>query len=390
MFYLAGIVLTFFLVVVLISKKGKTGADRILSIWLFIIGLHLLFVFLSFTDKILLYPFLLGLNLPLPLLHGPFLFLYTASITNNNRISKYKALHVLPFFLMIGLFLPFFLLPADQKIEVYKNEGQGYEIQMLILISAIMISGVVYVALSLWLLRKHKQMIQDQFSSSDKINLAWLRYLIYGIGVIWLFVLFGNDTMIFNTVVVFVFFLGYFGINQVGIFSQQFSLEKKVELTEQIHSKSPEFFEFAKADSDINHLTNDQTIKGKYLRSSLSETAAIEIHKRLTYTIDEEKHFTNPELTLAELAVTLDVHQNILSQVINSFEGKSFYDYINNKRIEEFKRIVALPENQKYTLLALAHDCGFNSKSSFNRNFKKATGSSPSDYLRQTHIELQF
>ncbi|MNY28251.1 Helix-turn-helix domain protein [compost metagenome] len=70
-------------------------------------------------------------------------------------------------------------------------------------------------------------------------------------------------------------------------------------------------------------------------------------------------------------------------------EKKSFYDYINELRIEEFKIIVVLPENQKFTLLSLAYDVGFNSKTSFNRNFKNITGLSPTAYLQQQKIQLQ-
>jgi len=69
-------------------------------------------------------------------------------------------------------------------------------------------------------------------------------------------------------------------------------------------------------------------------------------------------------------------------------ESKTFYDFINGKRIEEFKRIVALPENQKYTLLALAYDCGFNSKTAFYIDFKSATGQSPIQCLKQRHIRI--
>lgn len=74
--------------------------------------------------------------------------------------------------------------------------------------------------------------------------------------------------------------------------------------------------------------------------------------------------------------------------MINQVEAKNFYDYINLKRIEEFKKLVAQPDSQKYTLLALAYDCGFNSKTSFNRNFKKATGLSPSQYLKEVKVSL--
>lgn len=77
---------------------------------------------------------------------------------------------------------------------------------------------------------------------------------------------------------------------------------------------------------------------------------------------------------MSDLARQLDIHPNYISQVINSVEQKNFYDFINEHRVEEFKQLVSLSENQHFTLLALAFECGFNSKTSFNRNFKKAMG----------------
>jgi AraC-like DNA-binding protein len=76
----------------------------------------------------------------------------------------------------------------------------------------------------------------------------------------------------------------------------------------------------------------------------------------------------------------LGVHPNYLSQIINQKEKKNFYDFVNTYRFEEFKKLIAQQKNQQYTLLSLAYDCGFSSKSSFNRYFKKATGQTPSEY----------
>ena len=103
--------------------------------------------------------------------------------------------------------------------------------------------------------------------------------------------------------------------------------------------------------------------------------------------MDKEKPFTNPDLTLNELAKCLEVHPNYLSQVINSLEQKSFYDLINERRVEEFIKLTEEPQTQQYTLLSIAYDCGFNSKASFNRNFKKYTGLTPSEYLKQQPAE---
>jgi AraC-like DNA-binding protein len=59
----------------------------------------------------------------------------------------------------------------------------------------------------------------------------------------------------------------------------------------------------------------------------------------------------------------------------------NFYDFVNRYRLEEFKKLASDPKNRQFTMLALAFDCGFNSKSSFNRYFKKATGQTPSQYF---------
>lgn len=389
MFYVIGIVVTFFLAAILISKHGKTGADWILTLWLMVMGIHLASFYMFVTGKNFQFPYLLGIEAPLPLLHGPFLLLYTEALTNQIAFRKYRILHFAPFLFSYLLFFQFLLLPSEQKILVYKNYGVGFETLTGFMSVMISISGVVYVGLSLWLLKKHKQTILNQFSYAEKINLAWLRYLIYGIGLIWVFVIIGNEPAIYSTVVVFVIFLGYFGINQVGIFTQKLPMELPMEL------KALAPIEISSSENIPAHALKIMTLSGeeeikkaKYLKSSLTEQAAENIHALLAQYMNDKKLFVNPELTLAELAHVLQVHPNNLSQVINTFEKKTFFDYINLMRIEEFKRIVSLPENQKFTLLGLANNCGFNSKTSFNRNFKNATGLSPTDYLKQAQINL--
>ena len=375
MIYFIGVIITFFLAVLLITKKNKNTPDWILSIWLIIIGIHLLLYYWFITGKYLEFPFFLGFDRPIPLLHGPLLYLYTASSTGLLK-KKSVAFHFAPWLLAHVLLIPFLLLPVSEKVEVYKNSGRGYETVSGILVWAIIVSGVVYVALSLKLLNDHKRNIEQEFSNTVKINLAWLRYLIFGVGFIWLMVMFTEDVFVFISVVLFIISLGYFGIRQVGIFTHHepvnvavnTAIEKEV-VSEYSEPALPE-------------------VK-KYQKSGLNPETAFEIHARLSATMKTEVLFRNPELTLPELATKLDVNPNILSQVINSREGKNFYDYINSLRIVDFKNVVLNPENQKYSLLGLAMQCGFNSKTSFNRNFKKATGVSPTEYLRKNNISLE-
>ena len=369
MIYIVGVIITFFLAFILLSKSNKTNADKVLFFWLIGIGINLSLYYLIFSEKYWQYPYLLGFSLPLPLIHGPFLYLYTASATNQLKKWKIELLHFLPVIISFFSLFNFLQLPNETKILVFKNEGRGYETLLIFTLIAIICSGIINVIWSLLLLKKHKKNILNQFSYSEKINLAWLRYLIYGIGLIWIFIILGNDKLIYTVVVLFVIFIGYFGINQVGIFTKKNQL---------IDNKSI-------IQNEINQPFDDEIIKenkpSKYLKSGLNQEAAFEIYEVLKTRMTKEQLYVNSELTLVELAQILDVYPNNLSQVINTFEQKNFYDYINTKRVELFLKLVAIPENKKYTILSLAFECGFNSKSSFNKYFKKVTNMTPSEYL---------
>jgi AraC-like DNA-binding protein len=96
---------------------------------------------------------------------------------------------------------------------------------------------------------------------------------------------------------------------------------------------------------------------------------------------EKEKAYLNPELTLSELASKLDTNTSVLSAVINTGFSKNFNDFVNEYRVEEFKRKAAAPDSKHLTLLAIAFDCGFNSKATFNRAFKKVTDVSPKAFL---------
>jgi AraC-like DNA-binding protein len=97
--------------------------------------------------------------------------------------------------------------------------------------------------------------------------------------------------------------------------------------------------------------------------------------------MQNEKMFLNPELSLADLAKRLKTNVSVLSAAINQGFGKNFNDFVNEHRVLEFKQQAGLPENKHFTLLALAFECGFNSKATFNRAVKKATGLSPKELM---------
>lgn len=97
----------------------------------------------------------------------------------------------------------------------------------------------------------------------------------------------------------------------------------------------------------------------------------------------QEKPYLEPKITIAELSHRTQIPVNQLSKVINEQLGLNFFDFINSYRVEEFKQLVHDNRFEHFTLLGLAFEAGFNSKSTFNAIFKKFTEQTPSEYVRQ-------
>ena len=373
MIYIIGISITFFLSFILLTKKGKSCADKILLAWLCVILVHLILFAVISSGKYQEFPYLLGLELPIPLLHGPFLFLYTLALTSGQPTWPKMFLHFTPYVAALMATIPFLILGPEAKILVYQNEGEGFATLSTLIFVGIILSGIAYTILSLRVLVKHKTQIKDNFSFIEKINLQWLFRLVLGLSCIWILALFTDDEIIFSSVVLFVIFIGYYGIKQVGVFTSHQILEHYPAI------ESKKLSESSVATPKV----------AKYDKSTLADSQLKAIHSELVKLMKQKKLFLTPELTLTMVAEELEVHPNTLSQVINTVEQKNFFDYINTLRIEEFKDRIQNPESRKYTLLSLAYECGFNSKTSFNRNFKNITGKSPSEYLKERKAKLE-
>jgi AraC-like DNA-binding protein len=367
LFY-SGIILSAFLALVLFSKSDKSVSDYFLASWFCFSGGALFSFTLVYTQQYLTYPSLTVFGLTLPLASCPILFLYTKyQLRPIFSFNKKDLLHFIPLIIVSLIFINFYFLPYETRIDILKNRGSEFEVQDFIKLISIYLSGLVYIPATFIKLRNYKRNLNNEFSNIERINFNWLLYLLIGLGIIWIVILFiKDDRFIFGSVSIFIIWSGYFGINQVNVFNQNIT-----RTTGNLQSV-PEI-------SSV--ISNRVTVSTKYQNSALDENTITSIYKELVVLLDEKKPYTNPDLNLSDLAKMLDVHPNHLSQVINSITNKSFYDLINERRIQEFLRCVILPENKKYTLLTLAFECGFNSKASFNRNFKKIVGKSPSDYL---------
>lgn len=388
LFFFIGVVLSVFLMVLLIIKKNKTLADKILTLWMAIISFHTLLYYFDYTGISIKYPYLLGLSICFPLFHGPFLYIYTYYLTSKKQVfNRWQLLNFLPIILGNIYLMPFFIKNTPEKLIVFDELNRYPNIFRIIINYLSVISGNTYIILSFARLQYFKKLINENFSYTEKININWLRYIIWSMAGIWIVVtvvfsiqLFAItniriDVFIYSVITLAVITVGFFGVKQVGIFTENFG-----SFLENIEQNS----EFKTEISDSTHKKSTKSIadKKRYIKSGLKEDAAIKIKEDLLFLMKIQKLYLNNKLTLKDVAEQLHIHPNYVSQVINEHLNRNFYDFVNEYRVEEFKEKVKKSEHQYITITALAFDCGFNSKSSFNTFFKKVTGITPIKYIR--------
>jgi AraC-like DNA-binding protein len=363
--FIIGIFIAFFQFVLLLNKRSKSLPDVLLAMWMLGIGIHLLssnFYHLGYWEK---YPHLIGITAPLPLIYGPLLYLYVShSLKNETRLSKFDYLHFIPIvFSYIYLSRFYFFYSASEKRMIDSEKMDDFQTFSIILLIGIVVSGITYSIIAYIKLNKYAILIDNNFSNNDSINLNWLKSLIWGVGILFLVVAtfviskdllkidlaINPDIIIYSCMTLSILLLGYFGIRHQNIFTDNIIVEN--------------------------------TSKDSYHKSGLKEDEASMIHQRLLQIMEEEKPYLQPKLSLTNLAYLVNTSPNHLSQIINQFENKNFNDFVNQYRVEEFIHLAI--ENNQYSYLALALEAGFNSKSTFNKLFKKHKGMTPSQFLAQ-------
>ncbi|WP_055435116.1 helix-turn-helix domain-containing protein [Lacinutrix algicola] len=372
MFFIIGIFIAIFLSLLLLVKAKKTRADKILFIWLILISVLQIFRYFYVSGYFFEHPNWLGIELVLPVLHGVLLYLYVIEITGNTIKKKCSVfLHFLPSIILLVLTIPFFQLTNEQKILVYQNNGEGFEWFVFIEGLIVVISGLAYSIWSLIVINRHQKNIEDIFSNTEKKKLQWLKILSIGNGIIFMLALFFETNVTYTAIAFLVLFIGFFGINQLNIFSSNRGEIETLNKEQLVENKKV----------NSNEISKKSVPKEKYAKSGLTKESVSEIYAALKDVMAKKAYYKNPELTLVELAKILNIHPNYLSQVINEIEGKNFHNYINGLRIKEFIKLASIEENKKYTKISLAYDCGFNTKSTFNKYFKLQTGKTPTDFF---------
>jgi AraC-like DNA-binding protein len=360
-----GITQTLFSGILIAFKKPRMLANQILASWLLIICVEMILMLINET-LFELYPVKI-----LPFIYGPLLLLYAKWMTSEHpRFDPRYLWHFLPFF----IFLVAALIYIDENImhgtdgflvnDRFVSFRIVYGITFFISISAYSVATFVVI-------NRHQRKLKELVSySSEKITLRWLLGLsiTFYTGYVIMFIFGGIDIMVgfmpfdpyeisFISLTLLTFLFGVFGFHQPSIFEEVVRPDRRDETGE--------------ADKDSK----------KYQRSGLKKKDVADLVNKIRKYMVIQKPYLDRELTIYDLSSQLKISRHILSEVINEHMGMNFYNLVNEYRINEVKDRMKSEEYKQLTILAIAYDSGFNSKSSFNTIFKEKTGQTPSEYL---------
>jgi AraC-like DNA-binding protein len=372
-FYLLGTVNALFFAFLIFSRSNRKRSDAILGTWLIFLSAQLMIPFIYMTN-IRVYVYIVGYESTLLTLHPIFLYNYVLTLTNEKRKLKSILLSFTPAILVGIMMIPYFTMPMDVK---YQFLSSGENIPLNMLPSAVVSLGcfVWFIVATFKALKKHKQQILQVYSYRDNVDLLWLRrlavtfsfFFFFDMGLAILFSVIGiplawTDFSFYIMLTFFIFILGYFGYRQGEIFRF-------------------EPLAIAREDHET-HLRTEQNQHKAEVPVVNEEDA-----QKLSALMKEEQPFLESALTINDLSRMMDMPPHQLSRVINRHFGMNFFEFVNQYRIEYFKQLAADPKYQHYSLLGLGLECGFNSKSSFNRVFKEHTGLTPGAVRKQVEAE---
>jgi AraC-like DNA-binding protein len=319
------------------------------------------------------------------LLMGPLLYYYVKSITNYHfRFSKNDWLHFIPgalyflwcivvvitdklivkkYFLMDGI--------SDPDFDAWYQWLQN-------------ISIIVYLILSIRFYRQYKQYVQFEFSFADIANLHWLRNFLIAFAVITIIPLIEELLSVFPffqnldyrgswysyfVFAVVVYYVAINGFNAVVVPLRKLVFEPELLL----QYKTPALIGAPVTEDAVFEVVETKT-----------NNAELDNWKQtISSVMQSQKLYEDPELTLSQLAKQLSTNTSVLSKIINTGFQMNFNDFVNEYRINAMMEKLKAGEQKKQTLLGIAFDCGFNSKATFNRAFKKQTDLSPKEWIEK-------
>ena len=349
------------------------------DIWIYMLGFGGIEIF---WKELEFFPRTLSFLLP------PLVYFYLKSqVDTAFRFRSRDAWHILPFVLdttyHIGVWAqgPAFVHQWEHQVD-YPYLGKP-------LFALSVAQQFLYLYWSLQLYRAYRVWIKNQFSETDTISFRWFRNFLIALTItlvfslimtlldLWLDLNYWQDWWGNLVGVILIYYVSITGYAQIQpgrrlVFRESDPIPLPVSLVQ------PEVSPVETAQLVFSPVAQQSETTPPLV---LPSPEVLESRDKLVAYMNAERPYLDPDLSLADLARRLKTTPVLLSQVVNTGVGKNFNDFVNEYRVDEFKQQAQNPANAHLSLLGIALDCGFNSKATFNRAFRKFTGTAPGEFL---------
>ena len=315
------------------------------------------------------------------LIIGPVLYFYIQSLLYPGFVFKrHHWLHFLPGILYLLYSLLIFLGDIFYFEEIYfYQDGQDKDFDLWYQVAGF-ISLASYFLLSLYHYQQYRKQIFDTLSYAEEIAYSWVRrflilFLIIPLPRILFFVLnpewgqFGRKFWYYFSISLVTYYLAIRGYNHTLLLRSAHA-QRPSDLQTAVYHLSP----------ILQNISNEPEPS-----QSAEPDEHPEAMEKIQQLMHEKQLYENPVLNLGDIATELNVTPKVISQTINKHTGMNFNNYINQFRVQAVIHKFSSNMHEEITLLGIAYSCGFNSKSTFNRAFKKYTGLTPREYLAKNH-----
>ncbi|MCX6332970.1 MAG: helix-turn-helix domain-containing protein [Bacteroidia bacterium] len=359
-----GISQSFFALILVLTKKPISTANRLMALWLFLICIELLFALLnSKVIEMYSFPFV-------AFTYGPLLYLYVKFMTKPERKFNWLALiHFVPFLVFFVVSVVFRSIPLMKDLRSFFAPDRFISLRIIYGIG-LFLSVTIYSTLTFIEISRHQAYLKSIISyTTGMITLNWLKvfsisfyvaflvlFILGSLNLIGDFIPFDPYFVVFTFITVFSFVFSFYIINQPVIFGQEVKI--------------------------LNG--EDKKEVEKYTRSGLKDKQAEAFLKKLISYVEEKKPYLERDLSIQDLSDATGISRHHITQVLNEKHKKNFFTFINEYRVQEAIARFNDPKNNVFTILAIAYDSGFNSKTTFNSIFKAQTGITPSEFREKS------
>lgn len=328
---------------------------------------------------------------------GPVIFFYVQSLLNPSfKFGKKEWLHLLPGILYLLYSL---VIVVTDKIILKKYyflaDGADRDFDQWYQYAG-WVSMVFYFALSIRYYLLYKKLMVQVISYADVVMFKWVKNFLMAFLLMQLLqVAFFLLALPFPKLTTYVgtwwyFFAFALIFYYIAITGYSNSVETKVSFKLNLVTYKPSLLlQPSFSTAAVNDIIEDaEVIEVEDIQTEKKEDISLVStwKPKILELLEKAKVYEDPELSLTQMAKQLGTNPSIISKVINQGFQLNFNDFINNYRIEAVKEKLKAGEQKTQTLLGIAYDCGFNSKATFNRAFKKVTAVSPKEWLEKLQL----